>query len=103
VANLLALAGQRPPGLRLLIDLGEQAGAFRFLIRDRDAKFAAVFDEVFAAAVDSRVLKTPPRTPRANCFAERWIHMLIYGERHLRSILNEYRDHYNARGTGTRC
>ncbi|WP_132515124.1 helix-turn-helix domain-containing protein [Nonomuraea diastatica] len=40
----------------LLIDLGERAGSFRLLIRDRDAKFTAVFDEVFAA-VGITVLK----------------------------------------------
>jgi transposase InsO family protein len=88
----------------LLMDLGHGATSFRFLIRDRDTKFTAVFDEIFAGA-GVTAMKTPPRTPRANCYAERWIRtvraectdqMLIYDERHLRSALNEYAEHYNA-------
>ena len=87
----------------LLMDLGERADPFKFLIRDRDSKFTAAFDEVFLGN-GMRIIKTPVRSPRANSFAERYVgtlrrecldHLLIYGERYLRQILGEYSRHYN--------
>jgi putative transposase len=83
--------------------LEDCVGCFRFLLRDRDAKFTAAFDAVFAAE-GIRVLRTPVRAPRANAYAERWVgtvrrevldRMLIVGCRQLRSVLAEYVDHYN--------
>jgi len=87
----------------LLMDLGERAGHFKFLIRDRDAKFTPMFDQVFAGN-GMRIIRTPVRSPRANSFAERYVgtlrrecldHLLIHGEQHLRQILAEYSQHYN--------
>ena len=87
----------------VLMDLGERAGHFKFLIRDRDSKFTCAFDEV-SAGNGMRIIKTPVRSPRANSFAERYVgtlrrecldRLLIQGEQHLRQILAEYAQHYN--------
>jgi putative transposase len=87
----------------LVMGLGEDVAGFRYVLRDRDAKFTAGFDAVFAAE-GIRVLRTPVRAPRANTYAERWVgtvrrevldRMLIFGGRHLQSVLAEYADHYN--------
>jgi putative transposase len=56
----------------LLIDLGDRADQFRFLIRDRDSKFTPAFDAVFAGA-DIAILRCPVRAPRANAIAECFI------------------------------
>ena len=85
------------------MDFGERAGHFKFLIRDRDSKFTATFDEVFAGN-GTRVIKTPVRSPQANSFAERYVgtlrrecldHLLVYGAQHLRQILSGYAQPYN--------
>ena len=87
------------------MDLGDQAALFRFLVRDRAGQFAASFDAVMADA-GIEVVKIPPRCPRANCYAKRFVltiraevtdRMLIFGERHLRRTLALYASHYNTR------
>ena len=56
------------------------------------------------AGAGIEVVKIPPRSPRANCYAERFVltartevtdRMLIFGELHLRSVLVRYAEHYN--------
>jgi hypothetical protein len=87
----------------LLMDLGDRVHRFRLLIRDRDAKFTTAFAAVFAAA-GIKVLKIPPRAPKANAYAERWVRTvrgdcldwtLIWNERQLHRVLTEYLEHYN--------
>jgi transposase InsO family protein len=85
------------------MDLGERTAQFRFLVRDRDSKFTPAFDGVLSGN-GTRVIRTPVRSPRANSYAERFVgtlrrecldHVLILGQRHLRSVLAEYARHYN--------
>ena len=89
----------------LLMDLGDRAAGFRFLVRDRAGQFTEAFDAVLSGT-GIEVVKIPPRSPRANAYAERFVltartevtdQMLIFGQRHLRTILAEYAAHYNGR------
>ncbi|MEV1286166.1 integrase core domain-containing protein [Micromonospora sp. NPDC049679] len=87
----------------LLMDLGERTEQFKYLIRDRAGQFTAAFDAVLTDA-GVTACKIPPRSPRANAYAERFVltartevtdRMLILGQRHLRRALGEYALHYN--------
>ena len=59
----------------LLMDLEEHVDTVRFLIRDRDTKFATTFDAVFTGA-GIRILRSPAQAPRANAIMERWYNRL---------------------------
>jgi putative transposase len=87
----------------LAIELAERSQPVRFVIRDRDSKFSAAFDEVFQTE-GARVIRTPVRAPNANAYAERWVRtvreecldwLLIVSRRQLERVLRTYVDHYN--------
>jgi transposase InsO family protein len=87
----------------LLMDLDGQAATIKFLIRDRDTKFTAAFDEVLHSA-HIRILQSPVQAPRPNSIMERWIggcrrellnRTLIWDQRHLLRVLREYETHHN--------
>ncbi|MCW2938410.1 MAG: Integrase catalytic region [Actinomycetia bacterium] len=87
----------------LMLDLGDRAGDFKFLIRDRDRKFTAMFDEVFRGE-GIRIVLTAPQAPRMNAIMERWVgsvrceiidRILIMNNAHLRKILAEYETYFN--------
>ncbi len=63
-------------------DLQEQGTEFRYLIHDRDSKFAKSFDQVFEAE-GCEIVLTPRQAPDANSYAERWV----------RTARNECLDH----------
>ena len=73
-------------------------------VRDGAGQFTASFDTVLAGS-GITALRIPPRSPRANAFAERWVRTLrhelldrtiIWNEKQLRALLREYIEHYNS-------
>jgi putative transposase len=87
----------------LMLDLGDHAGDFKFLIRDRDSKFTAMFDDVFRAE-GIQIVLTAPQAPLMNAIMERWVgsvrrelldRILIINAAHLRKALYEYESHFN--------
>ena len=84
-------------------ELEEAGRQVRFLVRDRDTRFTAGFDAVFAS-IGVEIILTPVRSPRANAFAERFVrtaredcldHLLVLSHHHLETVLAEYVEHYN--------
>lgn len=83
-------------------DFWHPTGTFKFLIRDRDSKFTALFDEVFRAE-GIRIVRTAAQAPRMNAIMERWVgsvrreildRILLVSAVHLRQVLAEYEDHF---------
>jgi hypothetical protein len=88
----------------LAMDLEDAGCRFRYLVRDRDRKYPALFDTVLADTGIATVL-TGVQIPRMNSIMERWIQtcrhelldrVLIYNQAHLIHALREYEAHYNA-------
>lgn len=87
----------------LRICLEERLAPVGFVIHDRDSKFTAAFDEVFAGQ-SMEGIRTPYRAPKANAVAKRWVRtvrqecldwLLIFSRRHLERVLGIYVEHYN--------
>ena len=79
-------------------ELAESKADIRFLIRDRDSKFAQEFDTVFQSE-GAHIIETPFRASNANAYAVRWVRtvreecldqILILNEPHLRRVLQTY-------------
>jgi putative transposase len=87
----------------LLMDLDDQAGRVKFMIRDRGSNFTAAFDAVLADA-GIRTVLCNIQTPRMNAITERWIggcrrevldRTLVWNQAHLRQVLRQYETHHN--------
>ena len=102
----------RHPGEEWILQIGRNAtdetSGFlkerRYVLHDRDAKFAKSFRQTLTAA-DVQPLKLPPRSPNLNAFAERWVRsakdqclgkLILFGEDSLTRALTQFLGHYHA-------
>ena len=88
----------------LAMDLQDADRRARFLIRDRDGKYPALFDTILADT-GITVVRSGVQMPRMNSIIERWIQScrhelldrtLIFNQAHLLHALRQYERHYNA-------
>ncbi|MBT8207057.1 MAG: transposase [Acidimicrobiia bacterium] len=72
------------------------------MLHDRDTKFTRVFDHILDPKGAPK--KLPPCSPNLNAFAERFVqtlkhecltHFIVFGERHLNHLANEFVDYYH--------
>jgi len=85
---------------------GEPSGLLRggrILLCDRDPKWSRAVEQWLGTA-GIRVVRTPPRAPNCNAYAERFVrsvkeeclnHVVPIGERHLRRTVHEFATHYH--------
>ncbi|WP_223840306.1 integrase core domain-containing protein [Saccharopolyspora pogona] len=87
----------------LVMDLEDAGCRARFLIRDRDGKFPALFDTVLSDT-GIEVVLSGVQMPRMNSIMERWVQTcrrelldraLIWNQRHLLHVLREFEQFYN--------
>ncbi|MEU8265343.1 integrase core domain-containing protein [Micromonospora sp. NPDC048999] len=87
----------------LVMDLQDVAPNVRYLIRDRDGKYPALFDQVLADA-GITVVRSGVRMPRMNAIMERWVQTcrwelldrtLIWNQHHLLHVLHQFEIFYN--------
>ena len=87
----------------LVMDLQDAGSKARYLIRDRDGKYPALFDAILAEA-GITVVRSGVQTPRMNAIMERWVRTcrrelldrtLIWNQRHLLHALREFEIFYN--------
>lgn len=88
----------------LAMDLEDAGCRARFMIRDRDGKYPALFDTVLEDA-GIEVVLSGIRMPRMNALMERWVQTcrrelldrtLVWNQRHLLHALREFEQHYNS-------
>jgi transposase InsO family protein len=86
------------------MDLDDAGCRVKYLIRDRDGKYPALFDAILADAGITVVL-SGVRIPQMNSIIERWIqacrHELldrtqIWNQAHLLQVLREYEQHHTS-------
>lgn len=98
ISNWVAQAARN-----LVMDLEDVGSTLTYLIRDRDAKYPILFDQILSEA-GIQVVLIGVRMPRMNAIMERWVQTcrrevldrtLVWNERHLRLALREFEQHYN--------